>query len=424
MTNKELLNMYSCISISVNENLRHLLKENGVFLHNNIESLMKLFKENKAQNLIKIDIKENGMFYNYGELKKELSSFFNIPINDKFNKNVALLKEIIINNYSVLMPSRIANASNNYVSLKVREKFGKNKMPKKQSKRIKRQQEILELQQEARAMFRKRIYYSLCLFEDLILNENKYKEIPVEFDPIKLNLYIAHIVKNYALKYEENEDITGYDIAIQYLRDYLENNKKLLDTDFHIKDLDNCSIKAIDRFVKDSKFRIFRNSKPNSTSLLSTEINTFTDKPIKHYNYSFFEKRGESAKEFLDECLERSKNGKNPEELKLLLDRKLKLYESLGYESIRIGKDTFNGYFGFELPNHKIILDKLFEDIEFGIIAEDHAAYIVTKDNLEKNKKMSKSDAMYAIELGLIDAKRQIHKGNWEKLLTNKVYTK
>ena len=104
----------------------------------------------------------------------------------------------------------------------------------------------------------------------------------------------------------------------------------------------------------------------------------------------------------------------NSEELKEILRRKLALYESLNIIKVKIGIDSFDGYVGLVLDNGKVILDKFYEDRKTGTIATDNALYIVQLADFEKITKMSKTEAIKAINAGEINAVRMLHNKNYE----------
>ena len=95
------------------------------------------------------------------------------------------------------------------------------------------------------------------------------------------------------------------------------------------------------------------------------------------------------------------------------------VYESLNIIKVKIGIDSFDGYVGLVLDNGKVILDKFYEDRKVGKIANDNAIYIVREEDFEKITKMSKTEAIAAINAGKIDAVRMLHSTHYESRVIN-----
>lgn len=136
------------------------------------------------------------------------------------------------------------------------------------------------------------------------------------------------------------------------------------------------------------------------------------------YNYNFFDFETVNKKELFSRIREASSNYPNSDELKEILERKIKLYESLNYIGVKIGANSFDGYIGFELSNGYVVLDSLFEDFKTGKISYGNAIYIVKKKDFNTITTMSKTDAIEFIKDGKIEAERIIHKEGYE----SKVY--
>ena len=140
---------------------------------------------------------------------------------------------------------------------------------------------------------------------------------------------------------------------------------------------------------------------------------------IDIYDYSFFECSEEKAREMFASFTKSLSDHDNSEELKEILRRKLALYESLNIIKVKIGIDSFDGYVGLVLDNGKVILDKFYEDRKVGKIANDNAIYIVREEDFEKITKMSKTEAIAAINAGKIDAVRMLHSTHYESRVIN-----
>ena len=99
------------------------------------------------------------------------------------------------------------------------------------------------------------IQKSIKLLIDFLENENKYSK--VTFDGIKennLSLYLAYQVMDKALKFQENEDIVGFNKAINYLENFLNNNPLLVERDFIFNGNEEIySVKKIESFLSSIK---------------------------------------------------------------------------------------------------------------------------------------------------------------------------
>ena len=385
----KLLNNYNCIPIRVTKNLLVLSKkgqENRVLYSPIIFILNSLGINQYKQNLITINVTKEGLIFNYDSFKNVLSKYFNIPIDENFEKNVQHLKSILRSKDAYQeMPNFLKQKCDKY----------SNGIPNSKTK-------------QQRKEFISKTLTLLSSFSDFIMKEEKYKKVPIDFDQDKLNLFLAYTMREYTIQFKKMEMTREYNKALEYLKTYLENNNDLLERSFRIP-----------KFKKEEK--------PYQISSIKLFVDKEQNKEIKkttEHNCNFFERTGKSAREFIDSCLARSNKQDNPIKLKQLLNRKINLYESMNYTSIKIGKDSFHGYFGFVLDNKKVILDKLFDDLVSGIISTSNPVYIIDENDFEKIAKMSKTQAIDSINLKLINAEKITHQGSWEEKITEKVYKK
>lgn len=414
MDYERLLNGYVNLPINAISYPKYLLNDNnkqGNLSELNIY-LYELFKSFEIdfyrQNMItNIKITKDGLLFDLTNLKKWLSEYFKIELDDNLPEKLDKLEEDIKNGkYTILhITPLMGKAFDNY-SLK------RHISPKAKESTIHRAR---------RKEFMKKTMRDIRFFKDLYLNESKYSKVNDIFDQDKVNLYLAYVIMYYAIQCKRNDEEKKHKHALKYLYEYVKDNQLLLENEFSInweeydrngnvisvwyeKGLRQKSpykISEIDNYVK-------RNLPKKSEDKEKTDT---TEK----FNFSFFECDGIKGREILGKYFRYSQERDNSEELKEILSRKMKLYESLNYVKVKVGVDSFNGYVGFQLDNGFIILDKLYEDINEGKIATDNAIYIVREDEFEKITKMSKTRAIEAINLGIIDAKRIFHSGEYEE---------
>ena len=88
MNYSKLLNNYNSLPISINRNLLNLGKnEINKILPDDINSLLtSIGLKAYVQKLVYINVTKDGLFFNYDELKKELSKYFGITIDKHFQE--------------------------------------------------------------------------------------------------------------------------------------------------------------------------------------------------------------------------------------------------------------------------------------------------------------------------------------------------
>lgn len=416
MDYERLLNGYVSLPINLKKYPCYLLNDNSkqgylpefnINLYN-IHKSFGLMDTNFINIIGNIKITKDGLYFDLTNLKNWLSEYFKVELDDKLPEKLDKLEQDIRNGrYTILnITPLMGKAFDNY-------RLKRYINPKAKDSTI---------HKARRKEFMSKTLRDIRYFKDLYLNESKYSKVNDIFDQDKVNLYLAYVIMEHAIQCKRNNDVKRHRYALKYLDDYIKNNQDLIEQDFSIYWQEyNKDGYVMDYWqengVRKKPYKIVEIEsfvKRNLAKLEESKIETKKENTEK-FNYSFFECDGTKGREILGKYFRFSQEKDNSEELKELLERKMKLYESLNYIKIKIGVDSFDGYIGFQLDNGYVILDKLYEDINEGKIAVDNAIYIVKEDEFEKITKMSKTQAIEAISLGLIDAKRIFHSGEYEE---------
>lgn len=395
--------------------------------HDNIRFLIKTIGEDYYnQDSVYIVITKNGLELDISKLKKKLMKYFNIENEKDIIKSLNDMKDIINKNdeinYSDISP-KVEESYNNFLKSKTDEYNYRKKYLHKKSEidfetLYKR---IIEFEKEG---YKNLVKNQIETFKKLCLNEKKYTKVKDIFDQDRVNLYLAQeIMLKYAESCQKRGNDKGYKSAINYLKQYLNNNSGLLENDFKVpsgyNNVDPYSITCVKDRVKSLEFEhkrkhmkaneIVKNNKPVE------DKNTQFKVPIEQFDYSFFESSSKDLKKILEKATKLSKKRNDPEHLQEILKRKIELYSKLDYISIKIGKDSFDGYIGFELEEGYVVLDKLFENMKNFQIANGNAIYIIKDEDFERVTTMSRPEAKELIESGDIKGERIEHKGCYEE---------
>ena len=236
MNYSKLLNGYNCLPISIKKDLLKMgNKKIKNILPKDIELLLNgLGLDPYNQKIVFITITKDGMFFNYDELKRVLSNYFSIPIDNNFENAVDGLRSRLNNKGFNTLPSNIRQECDDYSN---RVMFSKYEEPSSHIPRPVREQILTDMaieKSKAENSFKKFTEIKLDLFEKLVINEEDYKKVTIDFDQDKLNLYLAFIVKEYAEKFKNKNKIKDYRFALKYINDYLDNNKELLDNNYEV----------------------------------------------------------------------------------------------------------------------------------------------------------------------------------------------
>lgn len=315
----------------------------------------------KIYDLIKIKITNKGFIFDFSNLEKYICSTFNITIDklEDIKDDEQKIEKILKNNNKI---NHIVNTRSEKLNVCTFDILAKRK-----------------------------IIYRRIVSDILeILSGYKYMMVSIDIlnkDKIKADM--ADKMYNVAIKNEKKKNL-DYFTALKYLVNYYNDNKNNYGN-FHLSKISTYLNKIKDKKKKEK---------------------TRKKKQVDKYNYNFFEEDVEFSKEILSHVTKLN-NPKNTDKLKKILERKLDLYNSIGYSKIKIGKNSYDGYIGFVIDN-KVILDRLFSDLNSYTIAIDNAIYIVNENDFDEITKMSKQKVIEAINNNLIDAKRIIHNGKYE----------
>ena len=411
MDYKRLLGKYKKMPIMVNNKLFNLMKDDQKMtteelLGDDLITLLGALSENlSTQTSITIMVTQEGLKYDFSNLKEKMFNYFNIKDSKNATNELDKIKdELFLSRLKTFDLSDAMYERYKNDLYEVLSRFNKktSRMPRSMRKGRNKIAKSIERFEIERAL--NRISDEAEAFKNFLIHEKNYKVLDV-FDEKKINLYLAYnIVYKYSLLCRDKEDkkyLSQYNEALKYLREYVEREKKTyLGSDAN----------------KNGKKEFLELSNYLESIDKKKEKKPIKKKDINFYNYNFFECDGTSSKEVLNNAYNYCYKKENSSDLKLLLKRKEDFYNSLNYKDILIGRESFNGYIGFRLENDVVILDKLFEDMRKGIIATDNAIYIANNnEEFEKISRLSKTKAIKAINEGKINAKRIIHHNSFEQ---------
>ena len=237
MNYSKLLNNYNSLPISINRNLLNLGKnEINKILPDDINSLLtSIGLKAYVQKLVYINVTKDGLFFNYDELKKELSKYFGITIDKHFQESIDGFKNRLNSKTGLAtLPNNIRQECEKYTNHVVFSKYSEIKQHPTVTEKEEKDIAIATEKMNAEKFYKKFIEKKIDLFEKLVLNEEDYKKVTIDFDQDKLNLYLAFIVKEYAEKFKNKNKIKDYRFALKYINDYLDNNKELLDNNYEV----------------------------------------------------------------------------------------------------------------------------------------------------------------------------------------------
>lgn len=391
----KLLGGYTSLPIKLEE-IRFLFKENCDLsaLNYSLFNMLASYKVFDNYNLLSdIALTPSGIRFNLDKVKKVLLKYYGIVDSKDPIKSLTEL-EASIKNQETTLPNLSSLMEKDFSKYKLFSYHGFSDKLKKKNK-------------GKRKKFMNLIRKNIKVFIDLLTNEEKYAVVSEDlFDENKLKLYFAYKLMLYARYCEKNNDPTNYQYALSYIARFLEENPSLIASNLTIRFTKRLGKKRAWKEYKIQDLVMFVN--PRIPKKAKKE-----DK-LDKYNYSFFECSEENKRELFTQYTRYLTDSNNSEELKSILNRKLALYASLNIIQIKIGVDSFDGYVGLVLDNGKVILDKFYEDRKTGTIATDNALYIVQLADFEKITKMSKTEAIKAINAGEINAVRMLHNKNYE----------
>ncbi|MBE6140866.1 MAG: hypothetical protein E7172_04970 [Firmicutes bacterium] len=372
------LNYFTNVTISFKElkkTINEKFKPND--LNKDLFFLLKTF--NYSDKLLKkVILNESGFYFDLSNLITELCRYFNFENDQHLIENLNQLEHKLVTNEitSIINQSKIINnlRKNNFNT-----NLSKNEY------------------------FKTLLLTQVRLFKDLLKDNLKYKKInDYVISQEKLDLLIVDTVIKYFEYMKLKKMKFNQSRFISYLINYINNNIHLLSENFSF---DKYSIQKVYNFL-----------------YFQTKIKFPKDiHNIEQFDYSFLELTTLNKDMLFTKIINISKKGNNDEKLNELFQRKINLYKSLKILKIKIGIDKFNGYIGFVLPNKIVILDKLFDNIKEGILAQNNAIYVVKEEDFERLTKMSKTEVIEYIKTDFLQAARIIHNQNFEERI-RKIY--
>ena len=462
----KVLNNFKSVTISITTILDFCIYDGTVLNDDLIKRKSSLYLLSLHNNNISLDdvssitVRKDGLYYNLKKLLSKISDFYNIKECNTFEikslinrlKNIkseddikkissSLYKEYQrfinrVDKESYKNKIKYRNKVNNSKrtieerNLKNEHKAIENKTSsdvenyKERLKRIYELYPIVDIEKEldnvlVKAFIDNHIYnlndlakLSKDNFESLSLVPNNLLE-SLAFD--KFSLVVATTIMNLAIKNKDNKAL--HKNALKYLDEYVKNNKYLVSKNFGLEKRYNdvLGISTLKKYEVSSIVDFINSSSEEKDEEIIQDKKEVESENINKYNYSFMEYDSkEKSREVLGTYKKLGNNEVNNETATKVLNDKISFYENLGYEKIRVGVDSFDGYVGFELDNGVVILDKFFENMETGKIAVDEAIYITTTDEFDKVTKLSKSKCMEKIKNKELNVTRVIHQEGWQ----------
>ena len=348
-------------------------------------------------------IREDGLFVDIDEQLKRKLSRYNIELNyntmqKDLDKNIETLSKIqekqeLKEKYIELYNDFIQyyNERKPYL-LKIDYLFKKDNNHQNESQI---ENDLIKIYLDKEKKFLEKIkHMSQDNFKEYTRVSNYLKII----DMNKLKLFIAYVM----LKKAKSKKNPARELT--YLKEYLIRNANLIDKDYKITNR-NISIKTI--YTETIKL-VENKEKKNKENTISPK------EELEKYNYTFLELDPKEFGDFRGYIPRTGPSDTEEEAKKELLKRKTDYYKTLKIKKIKIGINSFEGYIGICLEDGTVILDKFFENIRTGKIADDEAVYITTEEEFEKVTKLSKTECINQIKQGKIKAKHKYHRGNWE----------
>ena len=317
-----------------------------------------ILKDDYKKYVKSITLKKNGLFINVNDIINELCNIYNIDNDDNL-----LIKINEINNSSIrdFKQKNINNIQSyqHYIESKG-NKIGYHSAAAKLKTELK-------------------------IFENFILNRNKFKVDDYKdiLDENNTKVYIANVILKEAKNNKDNKDY--YKECINYLESFYLDMKNFKEKVYVYKN--EFSVDTIKKYLE----KINNNKE---------EIN---------YDYSFFEQDYNDYKNNILSFLNNNNKTQNID----ILKRKIDFYDKLGHKRIRIGKDSFNGFIGYDINDKYVILDKLFN--KDNSISNNNALFIIKIDDFETITKMSRYEVGIAIKEKRIEAKKINHNFSFEK---------
>ena len=381
MQYNKLLNNFNSLPIMINPTTYYLLK-NPKYKSRYLDLIRVLitdigFDFNK-QDLLYIEVTKEGLKIDFTKLKEAYAKYFNIGLDENFISSLEKIETSIEENkYSIshLTPNQLKH-------------FKKRLREHSNGKLYSKNLEASKYLKEELAEFLTDNSSSIKLLKEIITNEEKYSLVPDIFDENKIGLYLAYMIVNHLKISEDDKEKVHNDLI--YLKTYIDNNKELIEQGYIVKLFNRTPYKIayIESIVK------------------SYNTNDKCEKILKNYSHSFYAYDEMTTEEVFDNIYEYIITSDNSDNLKEEITSKLDFYKSLDITNIMIGIDSFDGYIGFELLEGFVLLDKLYDSSEKGIISKNNNIYIITKEEFKKINGITKEETKEAIKNGEIHVKK------------------
>ena len=237
------------------------------------------------------------------------------------------------------------------------------------------------------------------------------------------NSFERYIVRRYIDLISRLKNVEDKQKYLYYITGFFNEHKN--ETNDEIADLYN---KYIDILIENPELKIINYKRDEFETFTQEEIDEYMDLELKDSkaNWSYFEEDEEDeriAKAIYNEVKnikDNKKREKTIEERKSLYIKKKELFDpKFKYRTVQ-GTNAFDGYLAFIFPNGKVILERFFERHKDGteVIATEQAIYVMNILEFYNLTNLSKTKI---IRDKL--CKRYIHKGDWEKRVTDEINT-
>ncbi len=287
------------------------------------------------------------------------------------------------------------------------------------------------------------------LLDDEILNDNinyLYTH-PVDlskasnFNKDKLELYLAYRFLDMAVRVPQDQKQR----YLYFVSNYFMENKDKLDSDLKIhvgstnedmKNLDKEDIKSGHYITPRNLYEQYRKLLVNNPNLRAINFNNvdFSNmnlEQVEEFMELYLEDLGANWEiippSVMDEEMVRRTRGfcneKDEEERRIHQERLLDLFieKKEFYDSCdpfyRIkGHNTFDGYIGYIFTNGKVVLDKFYDDVMSGKVADGHAIYVMNIDEFYELSQLSKSELIRNKM-----CRRYVHRGDWQSRVKQEI---
>ena len=229
----------------------------------------------------------------------------------------------------------------------------------------------------------------------LIYVANYFKEHPEKKQDTKLQITVGSINNERMGIFQQGKVLTPKDIYEQY-KTFLVSHPEIQLLTFTEEELEGLTLEEAEELVKNKIETIQANWKFLPAGGLEQIILTAAQEP-----------KGDVTEE---------EKKRHQERLLDLFIEKKELYESSNPIAMIQGEDTFDGYIGFIYPNGKVILDKFFENVENGRVADGQAIYIMDFSDFVRLSVLPKRELIINPA-----CRRIIHAGDWQSRVQEEI---